>query len=176
MERRHDDADFLREAVRLIEAHMDDMSSACATAENKAKVMAGFCIAALVYLFGESVVQTAATCALSWVSAGAVLCFVAAVVFCCLVWRASDFYPKGLLPSHIRMSRDSFGDNLTAMLQVLTVEYDRRVNANIAILKRKERNLERAQYALWPGLFLLFAAVALKTAMKNAAWLSACSL
>ena len=174
MERRHE-IDFLREVVRLAEAHMDDMNSARTTADNKAKVMAGFCIAVLIHLFTGGFFEATAACSVVWWSKiaaviSAIICLFTAV--CHAVPRVSKFFTKGLPPGYIlseevaqseqfEIDRNIFGGDLAKMLKSLAQSYDERIRDNRLVLEQKGKSLIRAQKFLWPGLILSFIATAM---------------
>ena len=182
--------DFFREVVRLAEARMDDMNSAFASIDNKAKVMAGFCVAVLVHLFGESFFGAVAVCSISWwVKIVAVIlaiaCLIVTVCFCYVALRVSELFPKGLPPSDILLpeegvqfaiDRNMFGSDLTTMLKSLAQYYDDKIQWNHSVLDKKGENLRQAQKFLWPGLIFSLIATLIAVAMRMTTGASFCPL
>ena len=168
---------------------MGDLDSAFVSIENKAKVMAGFCVAVLVHLFSENFFDAVAASSILWwmkivASILAIGCLVMAVCFCYVVLRVSGFAPKGLPLSDISFSKEGvqseherktiLGDDLRTMLKSLAENYDERIQWNHLVLDEKGKNLEKAQKFLWPGLILSLIAALIAVAVRMTKGAASC--
>ena len=168
---------------------MGDLDSALVSIENKAKVMAGFCVAVLVHLFSDVFFDVIAASNILWrmkivASTWAIGCLVVAVCFCYVVLRVSEFAPKGLPLSDISFSKEEaqseherktiLGDDLRTMLKSLAENYDERIQLNHLVLDEKGKNLEKAQAFLWPGLILSLIATLIVVAIRMTTGAASC--
>ena len=171
---------------------MDDLASVFTSIDNKAKVMAGFCVAVLVHLFSENFFDAVVASSILWwmkivASILAIGCLVVTVYFCYVVLRVSGFAPKGLPLSDISRSEEGaqseqssiehkiiLGDDLRTMLKSLAENYDERIQLNHLVLDEKGKNLEKAQKFLWPGLILSLIAALIAVAVRMTKGAASC--